>query len=148
MWDYLRGIDYLASRSDVDAQNIQAAGVGTATLVPLFAAVLDERIAGVVVDRGLSDLRCVVESQDYKLPTQWFVPGILARLDLPDAVVALGKRSCRIVNPVGANGEPLNESAVRTRYGGARNLDLLVGPDWNWLAALRKGLNGDPGKSG
>jgi hypothetical protein len=50
-------------------------------------------------------------------------------MDLPDVARALGSRSCWIRNATGPNGQPLNESSLRDRYGNAANLRFIGEPD-------------------
>ena len=55
VWDTLRAVDYLVSRPDVDATEIRIAGVGSAGLAAMMAAVLDDRVRSVLVNRTLAN---------------------------------------------------------------------------------------------
>ena len=129
VWDFLRALDYAESRADVDRSRIHALGVGAAGMVALFGAALDSRVRSVMLDHTLASLRSVVESEEYSLKLPWYVVGLLREMDLPDVARALGSRSCWIRNATGPNGQPLNESALRERYGNAANLRFIGEPD-------------------
>jgi cephalosporin-C deacetylase-like acetyl esterase len=149
VWDVVRAMDYLATRPEVNPSQICVLGSGAPGLAALLATVLDGRAHSLLLDRTLVTCLSVVESTDYSVSLDWFVPGILRKFDLPDLVMALSPRACWLLNPVGAQGDVLAESAVRQSYRqrlGAQssfpgNVQLLVEPDQNveqvyldWLA--------------
>ena len=137
VWDTLRAIDYLVSRSDVDPSQIRLLGKGGAGLAALMAGFLDKRPRSILVDQTLVSYASILESNDYSLKLAWFVPGILRRFDLPDLTVGLSPRPCWILNGVGPSGQVLSEASVREQYrhrldqpvSAFNNLRVLVSPE-------------------
>ncbi|MEO6910992.1 MAG: alpha/beta fold hydrolase [Edaphobacter sp.] len=116
VWDILRGVDYLKSRPDVDGTQIRILGKGSVGLAALMAALLDESVRSVLVNRTLATYMSVVDSEQYDLALDWFVPGILRHFDIPDIVAAISPRPVWMVDALDADGKVLPESALRERY--------------------------------
>ncbi len=116
VWDIVRTVDYLSSRPDVDASQMRMIGQEEAGLAALMAAVLDPRIRSILVTRMLVSYMSVVQSTDYSLPLDWFVPGILRHFDVPDLSAAVYPRPVWIVDAVDAPGTALTEQEVRQQY--------------------------------
>ena len=119
VWDVLRCVDYLATRSDVEASRIHIAGEASVGLAALMAAALDDRLRSVLLTRTDVDLRSVVESEDYQLRMPWFVYGILKEFDLPDLVASLAPRRCWLLNCSGPKGDVLPESLLLSKFDSA-----------------------------
>jgi cephalosporin-C deacetylase-like acetyl esterase len=115
VWDFLRCLDYLETRPDVNASNIRVAGVGGGGLVALFGSAVDQRVRSVLCCRMLADYRSLLDAADYSMEVWWLVSGILRKFDLPDLVAALAPRPCSLVNLVGAAGQILPDSAAFDR---------------------------------
>lgn len=116
VWDILRAVDYLKSRSDVDASQIRMLGRGSAGLAALMATTLDQRVRSVLISRALAAYISVVDSEDYVLGLEWFVPGILKHFDIPDIAAAISPRPVWMIDALDAKGDVLPESAVRECY--------------------------------
>jgi pimeloyl-ACP methyl ester carboxylesterase len=116
VWDTLRAVDYLVSRPDVDASQIRIAGVESCGLAAMMAALLDDRVRSVLVDRTPASYTSIVDSESYSIKLAWFVPGILRQFDLPQIATVLSPRPCWILNGVDANGQILSETSLRERY--------------------------------
>jgi len=116
VWDVLRALDYLESRSDVDASQIRILGNGSAGLAALMATALDERVRSILINRTLATYISVVDSKSYTVALDWFVPGILQHFDIPDIAAAIYPRPVWIANAVDAEGTILPESVVREIY--------------------------------
>jgi hypothetical protein len=150
VWDVLRCLDYLETRSDVDRAHIRFLGVSGGALAALMSAVLDDRPLSIALDHCLSDFRSVVDSEEYSLNLSWFVFGILREFDLPDLVASLAPRRCWLLNTTGPRGEALSKSALEDRYKTARDsysrlgvrdqLRFLVQPDWELTNSLVRWL--------
>ena len=114
-------LDYLASRSDVDPEQIRVLGRGDAGIAALLAVSLDRRVRSLLLDGTLLSYASIVESADYSVRIGWYVPGILRRLDLPDVTASIAPRPCCLVNCSDANGKALTRdetlSAYRDRIG-------------------------------
>jgi cephalosporin-C deacetylase-like acetyl esterase len=115
VWDILRTLDYLTTRSDVDHSQIRLLGEDAAGLAALMAAALDERPRSLLLNRLLASYLSIVSSDEYSLSLDWFVPSILRHFDLPDIVAAIHPRAVWL-DAVDATGDPLSESVVRECY--------------------------------
>jgi cephalosporin-C deacetylase-like acetyl esterase len=148
VWDTLRAVDYLTSRTDVDPSQIRIVGVESAGLVAIMATLLDNRIRSVLMDRTLATYASVLTTENYSVDLEWFVPSILRNFDLPQIAAALYPRPCWILNGVDANGQVLSKTSMDQQYrsgvsdGTAEaNVHILVGPERDseksYLAWLR-----------
>jgi cephalosporin-C deacetylase-like acetyl esterase len=90
--DVIRAVDYLASRPDVDPNNITARATGHMGLVLLHAAVLDPRIKHVTVDHVLESYDSLLKAPMPIDAPQDILPGVLLKYDIPDMVRVLGAR--------------------------------------------------------
>jgi cephalosporin-C deacetylase-like acetyl esterase len=117
VWDFLRCLDYLDSRPDVNASRIAVAGIGDSGLEAVFGAALDDRVRSVLLHDTLADFSSVVQAEDYKLKGASFAFGLLQHFDLPDICKTLAPRPVWLLNPVDANGDGLALSQVHARYG-------------------------------
>ncbi len=119
VWDFLRCLDYLESRPDVDQGRILGLGERGGALAVLLSAVLDDRLHSVLFDRPIATYRSIVESKAYSLDLTWFLFDVLKHFDLPDLTALLAPRPCWLLNATNAQGEALAESEVATYYGPA-----------------------------
>lgn len=122
VWDFIRCLDYLETRSDVDNERISAFGLAGGGLAALLGSALDERPRSVLCNRMVANFRSVVESEDYSVELSWLVYGILREFDLPDLVAAVAPRRCSLLNTVGPLGEILPESVLHRHFQDAFNL--------------------------
>jgi cephalosporin-C deacetylase-like acetyl esterase len=118
--DVVRGLDVLAARTDVDASKLSVTGRGSATVVVLHAAVLDDRIADVTLDRMLVTYASVFESDVHRNVFQSIVPGALPAYDFPELVASLAPRPVRILTALDARGVRMDTAEVERRYAAAR----------------------------
>jgi cephalosporin-C deacetylase-like acetyl esterase len=116
VWDILRAVDYLPSRPDVDASQIRILGKGSSGLAALMATALDDRVHSALIRQAPCCYSSIVESEEYSLALDWFVPGILEHFDVPDIAASISPRPVWIVDAVDAQGSVLPESTVRARY--------------------------------
>jgi rhamnogalacturonyl hydrolase YesR/dienelactone hydrolase len=106
--DVLRCLNWLAARPDVDAARISARAGGAMGIVLLHAALLDERICAVTLERTLVDYRA---SLDAALPTnlaQSVIPGVIRHYDLDDLMVALAPRPIELIAPIDGEGDSVD----------------------------------------
>jgi cephalosporin-C deacetylase-like acetyl esterase len=127
VWDFLRCLDYLQSRRDVDQSRIRGLGERGATLAVLLAGALDDRLQSFLLDRPLATYQSVVESEAYSLDLSWFLYGVLNHFDIPDLIGSLAPRSCWILNATDSDGETLPESEVLDRH--TRAIELFTKSD-------------------
>ncbi|MHB1938550.1 MAG: alpha/beta hydrolase [Acidobacteriaceae bacterium] len=116
VWDILRTLDYLASRPDVDPSQIRVIGQENAGLAALMAAALDQRVRSILLTRMPVSYMSIVQSTDYSLPLDWFVPGILRHFDVPDISAAVSPRPVWIVDAVDARRTVLTVEEARRQY--------------------------------
>ncbi len=116
VWDFLRCLDYLESRREVDKGRIYGIGEEGAALAVLFSAVLDDRLHSVLFDRPIATYASIVESKSYSLDLTWFLFDVLRHFDLPDLTALLAPRPCWLLNATNAQGEALPESEVAAFY--------------------------------
>ena len=127
VWDFLRCLDYLQSRRDVDQNRICGLAEKGAALAALLAGAVDDRLQSLLLDRPLATYQSVVESQAYSLDLSWFLYGVLRHFDIPDLIGSLAPRPCWILNAADSDGETLAESEVRARY--TRAIEMFAKSD-------------------
>jgi cephalosporin-C deacetylase-like acetyl esterase len=116
VWDFLRCLDYLQSRREVDQRRIYGLGEKGAALAVLLSGVLDDCLHSIMLDSPLAPYRSVVESEAYSLDISWFLYGILKHFDTPELVGSLAPRSCWFLNAADAQGKTLAESDAASLY--------------------------------
>jgi cephalosporin-C deacetylase-like acetyl esterase len=113
VWDILRVLDCLVTRLDVDASQIRILGRGSAGLAGGMAALLDERVRSILLTHAIPSYQSIVDSEDYSVSLDWFVPGILQHFDLPDILASISPRPVWIYNSVDADGKPISKTTAR-----------------------------------
>jgi cephalosporin-C deacetylase-like acetyl esterase len=116
VWDFLRCLDYLQSRRDVDPNRIHGLGEKGAALAVLLSGVLDDRLHSMLLDSPVATYRSLVESEAYSLDFSWFLYGVLKHFDIPDLVGCVAPRPCWILNAADSQGKTLAESEVLPLY--------------------------------
>ncbi len=86
VWDDMRTVDYLVSRPEVDAKRIGCVGVSLGGYRSLLLAGMDDRIAAGCVVGFMSTVRPMIRKHMDTHSFVHFIPGVHARLDLPDVV--------------------------------------------------------------
>jgi cephalosporin-C deacetylase-like acetyl esterase len=90
--DVIHAVDYLASRPDVDPNNITAEASGHLGLVLLHTAVLDSRLKHITVTGTLASYRALVDTPLPVDAPQDILPGVLRYYDISDIVQLLRSR--------------------------------------------------------
>jgi cephalosporin-C deacetylase-like acetyl esterase len=114
--DVVRSVSYALSRSDVDPRRFRVAGKGAGALWVLFAAVLDERISDLTLERGLLSYRALTCSDRYTHGTGIFVPDILKHFDLPEVAAGLAGRRLTLAGPVDQLKRSVDLETVKRTY--------------------------------
>jgi len=117
--DITRGIDLLATRSDVDTSNIFGFGKDAGAVPMLYAAVLDGRIGRVALEGMLESYDWVIQHRIHRQIFEQIVPSALKYFDLPDLVGALAPRPVWIVNAANGLGHAAPSGEVRDAYASA-----------------------------
>jgi dienelactone hydrolase len=98
-FDLLRVLDWL---QNFGHRQVHLAAKGWGAISATFAAVLHDGVARVTLKNALTSYRDIAESETYDWPLSAFVPGVLARFDLPDCYEALRPKKLRQIEPRGA----------------------------------------------
>ncbi|HEU0007124.1 MAG TPA: acetylxylan esterase, partial [Terriglobia bacterium] len=128
--DISRAIDLLQAREEVDPGRILAFGRGKGAVSVLYAAMLDERLKKIVLERMLVSYQTIVDQKIHRQVFENVVPSVLRFCDLPDLVAAFAPREVWMVNPVDAVGQVLQNRRAETTYAFAQQAFRLTGqPD-------------------
>ena len=103
-YDILQGLNILAAMPEVDIERVSAIGKEAGGVPLLYAAVLDDRIGGLVLENVLVSYSAVVNQRLHSGVFEDVAWGVLKSFDLPDLAAALTPRPVWItdaVNPLG-----------------------------------------------
>jgi hypothetical protein len=107
--DALRALGYLRLRNA--GAPISLVGDGPHGVIALYAAALDEGIAGVALRRTITDYRSLAVAERYTQPFGIYAYGVLREFDLPDVARAAAPRPVLLLDPVGPRGEAAGPAA-------------------------------------
>jgi dienelactone hydrolase len=96
--DVLRVFDWLAG---VGHREVHLVAKGWGAIPATFAAVLSDAVKQVTLKHALTSYSDVATSELYGWPLSSFVPGVLARFDLPECYRALEAKKLRQIEPRG-----------------------------------------------
>jgi cephalosporin-C deacetylase-like acetyl esterase len=102
VWDVVRGVEYLASRPEIDPAAVYVWGEGDAALLALHAAALDEVVAGAACLGLPASYRAPADGSPVTLAPWLVVPGLLAIADVPDLAALVAPRPCITGSPSAA----------------------------------------------
>ncbi len=91
VWDAIRSIDYLATRSEVDASRIATLGASGGGTTSLFTAAMDERVKLAVVSAYFNTFRHSIVSISH-CPDN-YVPGLLQDMEMHDVAGLVAPRA-------------------------------------------------------
>ena len=86
--DLLRVLDFLRAAGH---REVYLLAKGWGALPAAFAALLCEHVTEVTLLEGLTSYQEIAQSEEYAWPLSMFLPGVLARFDLPDVYRELAK---------------------------------------------------------
>jgi hypothetical protein len=119
VWDVMRTIDYIATRSELDANRVGCMGISGGGTVTVFAAALDLRIRAALVSGYLNTFRDSIGSLAHCSDN--YVPGILNWAEMHDLAGLIAPRPMFVesgerdnIFPIRASIESFN--AVREIY--------------------------------
>jgi len=135
LWDAMRGLDYLASRQDIDANRIGAFGCSGGGTVTAYLAALDSRVKAVGV-------ACYITSYSALLRTigpqeaEQSIPGFIKNgFDFPDWIEAAAPIPYAVISTTedmfpfeGARKSFEEAKRIYGIYGAADDLQWIVGP--------------------
>ena len=100
--DLLRLLDWV---HQFGHREIHVAALGWGAIPAAFASLLSPHATQVTLKRGLSSYAAVAESEHYRWPLTCFVPGVLAKFDLPDCYRELEQhKKLKLIDSRGAEG--------------------------------------------
>jgi hypothetical protein len=118
--DVMAGVSVLAAREEVDGSRVRIIGREGGAIAALHAAVLDDRVNGVGVERMLVSWASVVRHRLHRQMYEDAITGVLRRYDLPDLLrLAVAQGSVVVVDTVDPVGQLLPLSRVSRAYAGA-----------------------------
>lgn len=97
--DVLRVLEWMRS---IGHEEIHLVGSGWGAIPATFAALLSADVKQVTLKNALTSYGDIAESEEYRWPLSTFVPGVLAKFDLPDCYRALAAKQLQQVEPWGA----------------------------------------------
>jgi len=101
-FDVLRVLDWI---HQFGHREIHVAALGWGTIPAAFASLLFPHATQVTLKRGLSSYASIAESENYRWPLSCFVPGVLAKFDLPDCYGELERqKQLKAIETRGAEG--------------------------------------------
>ena len=100
--DVLRVLNWL---HQFGHREIHVAALSWGAIPAAFASLLSPHATEVTLKRGLSSYAAVAESEHYRWPLSCFVPGVLAKFDLPDCYRELEQqKKLKLIDSRGAEG--------------------------------------------
>ena len=102
--DIVSAVEWMATRPEIDVRRIAATGLGEAAAPLLHAAVIDERIGELRLERMLISYQAIVKQRIHRRVFESVARGALRRYDLPQLAAAVAPRPLTIINPVEPNG--------------------------------------------
>ncbi|PYQ80288.1 MAG: hypothetical protein DMG01_06800 [Acidobacteria bacterium] len=142
MYDTLRALDYLRSRSDLTGA-VSLVGDGPHGVTALYAAALDERVRGVALRQTVTDYRSLAVAEHYTQPFGIYAYGLLREFDLPDLANGVGPRSVLLLDPSTPLGEPA-DAAARDLYSGMSNVSVRTAGSEDPVQILAAWTGGTP----
>ena len=135
LWDAVRGLDYLASRQDIDGNRIGAFGCSGGGTVTAYLAALDSRVKA-------AGVACYITSYSALLGTigpqeaEQSIPGFIkSGFDFPDWIEAVAPVPYAVISTTedmfpfeGARKSIEEAKRIYGIYGAAENLQWIVGP--------------------
>jgi cephalosporin-C deacetylase-like acetyl esterase len=118
VYDTLRALDYLRLRNA--GGTISLVGDGPHGVIALYAAALDQDVAGVALRRTITDYRSLAVAERYTQPFGIYAYGVLREFDLPDVARAAAPRPVLLLDPLGPRTEAAGPAA-RDLYRGVPN---------------------------
>jgi dienelactone hydrolase len=90
VWDIMRTIDYIESRSDLDGQRVGCTGISGGGTATLFSTALDPRIRACLVSCYLNSFKSSIMSMSHCIDN--YIPGILNWAEVSDVAGLIAPR--------------------------------------------------------
>jgi cephalosporin-C deacetylase-like acetyl esterase len=138
MDDILRGVDLLRERNLLYRGGCLGYGKGFAAVDLLHAAVMDGRIAGLVIEGGLLSYASIARTPIHRRIFDVVIPGVLGKYDLPDLVASLAPRPVWLLNMRSPLGNQVRLREARSEYEYAQAAYAAVGAGSELTLGLRR----------
>jgi hypothetical protein len=125
--DALRAVDLLSQRPDAKPSQICVLGENGGGIMTQFVAALDRRVAGVVTVNTLLNYRQIIETGNYAIHVNLFLPQILRHFDLPELAIGISPRPLLLLDSRDAMKQPLPEKTIRQELQSASQAYQLMG---------------------
>lgn len=116
VFDLQQVFNYLVTRDDVDQERLAVAAVDSCGPLALYAAVLDDRVRSVLLDRSLNKFSALVTNKIYQYHFLDFLPRVLRYHDLPQVAGVIAPRPLWMLNTLDASKLPEERAAVKESY--------------------------------
>lgn len=97
IWDGIRAIDYLVSRTEVDSKRIGITGRSGGGTQSAYIAALDDRIKAVAPGNYITNFKRLIQSAGPQCAEQDFFCGIKQGLDIPDLLISRAPKPALVV---------------------------------------------------
>lgn len=125
--DVLSAVAYLRSRPDVDPDSVAACGWGDGAMLLLHAAVLDDRISSLALNRTLISFQALATEKLWSHSPFLFIHNVLAHYDVPELIAAMAGRRLLLAGTVDALRGPVEPEVVHREYAYAKEAFRLAG---------------------
>ena len=125
--DSLRALDLLSQRSEVEASKIYVLGAGGGGLMAQFVTALDRRVAGTASVNALLSYRQIIETGNYAVHVNLFLPEVLRYFDLPEVAAGVAPRPFLLLNAQDPMKRPLSAERVQQELQSAGQSYQLLG---------------------
>jgi dienelactone hydrolase len=125
--DVLRAVDYLQTRPEIDRGRISAIGHGSAGVIVLHAAALDDRIRSVATLGALVSYSAIVENEIYAHRSSLFPRAGLTKYDLPELAALIAPRPLLLLNSVDQVHRTVDADRVEQTYAPTSQAYRLLG---------------------
>jgi dienelactone hydrolase len=99
LWDDLRTLDYLASRSEVDPKRLGCVGLSVGGYRSFMLAALDPRIKAAVDVGWMTSYASQIRRHIiYTVGLTFHIPGLYRSVDLPDLAALIAPRAVMVIN--------------------------------------------------
>jgi hypothetical protein len=116
----LQAVSLLSGRAEVDTTRISGLAIGTAAVVLLHAAVMDDRLRIVGLAEMFVSYDAVVRHRIHRQVFESVVPGVLEHYDLPDLMAGLAPRRLSVIDAVDPLGHILRLDEAEKACASAR----------------------------
>jgi dienelactone hydrolase len=99
LWDDIRTVDYLATRSEVDAKRMGCVGLSVGGYRSFMLPALDARIRAAVAVGWMTSFASQIRRHTINsMGLSFIIPGMYRHFDLPDLAAAIAPRSVLVMN--------------------------------------------------